>query len=143
MLGMRTEHLSVLHVTAWTILWAVLAMSLKDFLGTALMIAEARGRGWVAGFMDGLSDLANVVVNVVGAGAVILYGWNEKTILILAAMMVTSTLGTYVWVKLVTRILGDGDPGDHTHAEIESMRREMESMRGHIAVLEAHVGLSV
>jgi hypothetical protein len=83
---------------------ACAAMALKDSLGVGLVVAEARGRAWLAGVLDALSDLAIILVTLAGAGAVIVHGWTLRTGVILAAMMLTSFLGTAAWTRLARRI---------------------------------------
>jgi hypothetical protein len=87
-----------------SILLACAAMAVKDALGTLLVVAEARGRSWLAGFLDAAGDLAFVLVTLAGAGAVILHGWTAHTVLLLAAMMLTSLLGTAMWTRFGRRI---------------------------------------
>ena len=86
---------------------ACVAMALKDGVGTALVIAEARGRSVTAGALDAASDLATVLVTLAGAGAVIVHGWTWHTAGILAAMMLTSFAGTICWTQLATRWMPD------------------------------------
>ena len=85
------------------ILLACGAMALKDMLGTFLVIAEARGRAVLAGALDAAGDLALILVTLAGAGAVIVHGWTVHTMIILAAMMATSFVGTLFWVRMGTR----------------------------------------
>lgn len=86
------------------VLLAMGSMALKDALMTWLTIAEARGRAWLAGGLDAAGDLASILVVVTGAGAVIKYGWTGHTAVILAAMCVTSFLGTALWTRIGRRI---------------------------------------
>lgn len=87
-----------------SVLLAVLAMALKDALGVGLVVAEARGRAWLAGVFDAAGDLATILVTLAGAGAVIVHGWTLHTIAILAAMTITSLLGTAYWTRFCRRI---------------------------------------
>lgn len=86
------------------VLVACVAMAGKDCLGTLLVVAEAKGRARLAGLLDSLGDLANVVCTVVGAGAVIKGGVTVHTSTVLGAMMLTSFVGTAYWTKLGRRI---------------------------------------
>jgi hypothetical protein len=88
----------------FSIVLACLAMALKDMLGTFLVIAEARGRPILAGLCDAGGDLATILVTIVGAGAVITGGWTVHTGLIIAAMTITSFLGTAFWTTIGRRI---------------------------------------
>lgn len=93
-----------------SILLACASMALKDGLGTGLVVAEARGRSWLAGALDALGDLATILVTLAGVGAVILHGWTLHTIVLLAAMMLTSFLGTAAWTRVAQRIKAAPDP---------------------------------
>lgn len=86
-------------------LWAALAMAAKDALGTLLVIAEARGRTWLAGALDAGGDIAQVVSMVFGAGTVIVQGWDARSIEVLAVMMAVSFFGTAFWTRLGRRIM--------------------------------------
>lgn len=87
------------------LLWAALAMAAKDALGTLLVIAEARGRHWLAGALDAAGDVAQVVSMVFGAGVVIQHGWGWKAVSVLAVMMAVSFFGTAFWTRLGRRIM--------------------------------------
>lgn len=86
------------------IILAIISMAAKDALCTFLTIAEAKGRAWLAGWLDAAGDLANIVCTVVGAGSVIKYGLTWHSVAVLGAMTVTSLLGTTLWTKLGRRI---------------------------------------
>jgi hypothetical protein len=88
-----------------TFLWAALAMAAKDAFGTLLVIAEARGRTWLAGALDAAGDIAQVAAMVFGAGTVIVHGWDAHSIEILATMMAVSFFGTAFWTQLGRRIM--------------------------------------
>lgn len=90
-----------------TLVLAAVAMALKDALGTLLVVAEARGRGMLAGAMDATGDLATILVTLAGAGAVILHGWTLHTILLLSVMTVTSFFGTWFWTRQASRLMPD------------------------------------
>lgn len=86
------------------IILACVGMAARDCLGTLLVIAEARGRAVMAGALDATGDLASILVTVVGAGEVITHGLTPHTIILLAAMTVTSFVGTTIFTKLGQRI---------------------------------------
>lgn len=86
------------------LLWVALSMLARDALATLLVVAEAKGRHWLAGSLDASSDVAQVVCTLYGAGEIILHGWNVKGLEILAVMCVTSFFGTAVFTKLGQRI---------------------------------------
>lgn len=87
-----------------SILAACASMAVKDALGTLLVIAEARGRSMLAGALDAGGDIATVLVTFFGAGALIEHGLTAHTVLLLAAMMLTSFCGTALWTRVGRRI---------------------------------------
>lgn len=115
------------NITLWTLLGASVAMAVKDCLATLLVVAETRGKARLAGVLDGAGDLATLLVNIVGVGAVISYGWNPWTVAVLLVMMITSTLGTYYWTRLAQRI--NPQIPVVTQAEFESLQREVAELR--------------
>ena len=96
-------HQALGHITLLTYAGAVLSMALKDALGTLLVVAEARGRSLLAGFLDAGGDAANIFVTLLGAGEIVVHGFTAQTFGILAAIMVTSFCGTVGWVRLANR----------------------------------------
>lgn len=84
-------------------------MVAKDGLGTLLVIAEARGRHWLAGAFDAAGDVAQVVSMVFGAGEIIVHGWGLRSLEILAVMCATSLLGTAFWTKMGSRMKQQGE----------------------------------
>jgi len=87
-----------------SLLFAALAMALKDALGTMLVIAEARGKSVLAGAMDAGGDIATVLVTLFGAGEVITHGWTWHTAAVLGVIAVTSFFGTIFWTRVGSRI---------------------------------------
>lgn len=87
------------------IVLAVVSMAVRDCLGTFLTIAEARGRAVLAGACDALGDLASIAVTVVGAGTVITHGLSAHSLLVIAAMTITSFVGTLYWVRVGTHLM--------------------------------------
>jgi hypothetical protein len=81
-----------------TLAGVAVSMSLRDLLGTKLVQAIAARKGWLAGILDGLGDVAAVLCTIYGAGEVVLHGWNGRGILILAVMAATSCATTKVAV---------------------------------------------
>lgn len=87
-----------------TLVWACLAMALRDCFATLLVICEARGRALLAGLLDAAGDLASILVTVLAAGQIILHGWSAHSIVVLAAVMLTSFAGTALWTRVGQRI---------------------------------------
>ncbi len=95
-----------------SILLACACMAAKDALMTLLTIAEARGRAGFAGIFDGIGDLAVILVTIAGPGQVIQHGWTGHATVIVAAMTITSTVGTWFWTRVGGRLLPEVHDGD-------------------------------
>ena len=91
------------------LLWAALAMALKDGCGTMLVIAEARGRAVLAGLFDALGDLAQVLVVLFGAGQILEHGWDKRSIEVLLTIMIVSFWGTLFWTRVGRRMAADDE----------------------------------
>lgn len=87
-----------------SLLFAALAMALKDALGTLLVIAEAKGKAVFAGAMDAGGDIAAVLVTLFGAGEVILHGWSLHSIEVLVVIAITSFFGTIFWTRVGSKM---------------------------------------
>jgi hypothetical protein len=85
---------------------AILAMGLKDSIGTMLVIAEAHNRYVLAGALAALADLAGIFVTLAGAGVIITHGWSVRTAGILGVMMCASFAGTLFWTWFGNRFQG-------------------------------------
>ena len=80
------------------------SMAVQDVLGTLCVVAEARGRGHLAGLMDALGDVARVVGLVYGGGEIAVHGWNGHAVAILAVMVATSYVVTRVTTQWARRL---------------------------------------
>lgn len=114
-----------------TLLFACLSMALKDFFSTMLVVAEARGRSWLAGVMDAIGDLAVIFSTVYGAGFVIKHGWTINAVLIVAAMTVVSFFGTTLWTKVSCKVVGF----------TPHKNEEMVALQARVAELERRLGI--
>lgn len=90
----------------WTLLWVAVAMAFRDGLATLLVIAEAKGRHWLAGSLDAAGDVAQVASMVFGAGEIIVHGWGTRAVWVIAVMCVTSFFGTALWTSVGRRMKG-------------------------------------
>jgi len=100
------------------LLWVALTVASKDAIFTLLTVAEARGRAGMAGALAAAGDLANVICMVVGAGSIIVHGFNAAAFAILGTMMLTSLVGTAFWTRLGNRIKSEVPPGpDYAHTD--------------------------
>lgn len=86
------------------VLAACATMAVKDSLGTLLVIAEARGRAWLAGCLDAAMDRAADLSLVFGIGVVLLHGFTGETAVTLTAMSVTSIGVTQVATRWGRRL---------------------------------------
>lgn len=101
---------------------AIVSMAVKDLLGTIMQVAESRGASELAGHMDGLWDGAQLICQVVGAGTVILTGFTWQSLVIIAAIMITSDIGTRTW----TRIAAKHVPEDPRILDLQRRIAELE-----------------
>ena len=85
------------------VIWAFLAMIAQDLLLTWLVQAEARNRWALAGVLDCLGFLAQVITFGVSIGAIIQHGFTRETWLILAALTVANFIGTGLGTLLGSR----------------------------------------
>jgi hypothetical protein len=86
------------------VLVAMGAMAFKDALEEWKMIAAVRGRATLAGALDAAFDVAQWFVFLAAPVDVAVHGWTWHTILVMAAMVVTSFFGTRAWTKIGQRI---------------------------------------
>ena len=81
----------------WSLLGGVLGMVVSDCCGTYLVVAESRGHSKLAGAMDAVGDLASIAVTVTGVGNLLSDGITWRSVSIVAAIVVTSYIGTAYW----------------------------------------------
>lgn len=81
-------------------------MGLKDVFGTALVVAEAKGRGKWAGFLDPLLDDSTLLTNGVGLGTFLAHGVGVQLVVTVAAMNVTSYYSTRLTTEWLSRKMG-------------------------------------
>lgn len=86
------------------VLLAMVSMAFRDAAGTFMVIAEERGRKWLAGALNAAGDLAVVLTTLYGVGSVIQRGWTPHALVVIAAMMVVSFFGNALWTQLGQRI---------------------------------------
>lgn len=80
-------------------------MVVTDVIGVIMVVAEARNRGWLAGFMDSLQWIVGITTTFITINA--LNGHNFETkvwvvILVSAANLFGTKLGAFIahrWVK--------------------------------------------
>ena len=108
------------------LLLACLSMAAQDGLGVFLVVAETRGRAVLAGGLDAAGDLARQLVTVYAAGTVIKDGWTPHSMIIMAAVMVTSFVGTTIDTRLARRVKADGRD---LAAELDALSVEVQALR--------------
>ena len=80
-----------------------LAMGVTDVLATALVIAQARGRAWLAGTLDALSDVSRLVYLALGVSA--LDQINRQSLITLIVVCVTSFVATTATTRIASRTI--------------------------------------
>jgi hypothetical protein len=94
----------------WSLVAIALAMAITDILGTSLVIAEARGRSWLAGSLDALSDISRLLYTALGVHA--LDQWDTSSGITLFVVCCTSFVATTTTTKIVHRITNDKTTAD-------------------------------
>lgn len=87
------------------ILIAVITMVCADILGTVMVMAEARNRGWLAGWMDTAQYLVGIVCTTIMVTILQDHSWSEKVIAlgaISAANLFGTKLGQMIGHRFVT-----------------------------------------
>lgn len=87
-------------MTVWTILEACGAMAVIDVLAAMRTIAESRGEGWKAGFLDANGGLAGFAFTALSVGSVVKYGWSVGVFAMMAALYATDLVACRVGVAL-------------------------------------------
>jgi hypothetical protein len=82
-----------------------LAMGITDVLSTALVIAEARGRGVLAGSLDAAGDVSRIVYTALGVHA--LDQLNSTSAVTLLVVCATSFVVTTFATRIVSQWLPD------------------------------------
>ena len=77
------------------------AMAITDIIGTALVIAEARGRAWTAGALDAAGDVSRLIYTALGVKA--LDDWGHGGPVTLTVVCLTSFVATTATTRLVHR----------------------------------------
>lgn len=77
------------------------AMAVTDVIGTALVIAEARGRAWTAGALDAAGDVSRLIYTALGVKA--LDDWGHGGPVTLTVVCLTSLVATTATTRLVHR----------------------------------------
>ena len=85
---------------------AVIAMAIQDFLGVLLVVSEARGRYWLAGFLDAASDYAKFLTAGIAGATLVQNGFTAEFVLI-TAMAITSFIVTSMSTRFARRIKED------------------------------------
>jgi hypothetical protein len=83
---------------------AALAMVANDIAGTILVMAEAAGRGWLAGAMDTAGWLVSITTTTISVTALQGHSFSEK-VLVVAFVSAANLFGTKSGQMIGTRIL--------------------------------------
>ncbi len=85
-------------------LLAAFAMVFNDILGTLMVQAEARNRGWLAGIFDSLQWFATITTTTISVTALQSHSLHEKVlviILVTAANLTASQVGVLIGKRLI------------------------------------------
>lgn len=84
-----------------SVLEACAVMAVRDCIGTFLTVAEAKGKDWMSGALDALSDLMGLLFLYFGLDIAMPNGHlTGHGAIIIGAMMVTSFFGTTLWTRI-------------------------------------------
>lgn len=84
---------------------AAVAMVITDILGVIMVMAEARDRGWLAGWMDTAQWLVGITTTTITVTALQGHNWSEKiavVVLVSAANLFGTKLGQLIGHRFVT-----------------------------------------
>ena len=85
------------------VVFAIGLMVLQDFLGVFLVVAESRGRGWLAGICDGLGDWPRILGAGISGATLAQKGFGPEFLLV-TAVSLTSVITTKVSTDLARKI---------------------------------------
>ena len=83
-----------------TALYAAVAMIGQDLVLTFMVQAQNRGRWVIAGLMDSIGFILQVVTYGVSIDAIVKHGLNAETVRILVALTAANFIGTGLGTKL-------------------------------------------
>lgn len=112
------------------LLIGIVSMAARDFFGVVMMVAESRGSCRLAGHMDALGDGANIFCTLVGAGTVILTGFTWHALVIIAAILVTSDVGTRNWTRIATKHVPPDPRDTAVLARLDRIEAGLALLRG-------------
>ena len=84
--------------------YAAMCMVCQDVMGTLMVMAEARSRGWLAGVFDSAMWLFGIATTTISVTALQGHSTSEKVavlVLVTAANLVGSRLGVYMGNRFV------------------------------------------
>lgn len=100
-----TNVVNWLHHMTGPIIIAVVTMVCTDILGTIMVMAEARNRGWLAGWMDTAQYLVGIVCTTIMVTILQNHSTSEKVIALVAlsaANLFGTKLGQMIGHRFVT-----------------------------------------
>ena len=89
----------------WIVALASVTMLATDVIATVMVMAEARNRGWLAGWLDTAQWLVGIVTTTVSVTALQGHSWTEKILVLLfvsAANLFGTKLGQVIGSHYVT-----------------------------------------
>jgi len=85
---------------------AMMLMVVQDMLGVFLVVSEAKGRGWLAGLMDGLGDWPRMLGAGISGATLAQKGFGPEFILV-TFVSLTSVFSTKIATDLSKKIKTD------------------------------------
>ncbi len=98
-------------VDGLTLLAVAVSMAIKNVLATLLTFVEARDRPAIAGALDVVMDIAQVVTMAIGIGEVLVHRVSWASAEVLTAMVAGSFIATFFGVHLGHYRMPDKRPG--------------------------------
>lgn len=92
-----------------TLLAVSAAMAVSDVLGTLMVVAEAKGRPWLAGLLDALGDVSRVIYMALGVDA-ITHGFTTRAVATLAAICASSFFATSLTTRWARHHVKEATP---------------------------------
>ena len=107
-------------------LLAAISMVATDILGTVMVMAEAAGRGWLAGIMDTLGWLVSITTLTISVTALQGHSWTEKT-WVVGLVSLANLFGTKAGQMIGSHLLKN-----------KTLGRGKVTLEDRVAALESH-----
>lgn len=98
---------------------AAIAMVIQDVLGTIMVMAEAKNRGWLAGVMDSAGWIVSITTATIAITAFQGHNMNEK-VLVVILVSLANLFGTKLGQMIGSRYVKDATTLADRVARLES-----------------------